>query len=363
MARKGKSGATKQTSITATALPLLKKPCEHFGKQVAIPGSFWQGRMSEDERKTKYLCTIRDFELIHKWDDGRPPTNAIQLQEMGEGGEGSLEHGDASGEIFWVPYPTPFLKFFYDTFPDMMPMPKGTDDAAVQIVEGVKKEDANAPKHDVHPDFPHVRLGTSEVYRCFAINSDTLVESGPRSGMFKASFECVITCQDGSACGSLVHIYHRRDRACSTTNLISHVKHSSDRAHQEAAKKITENSSNTIILEDGAVVQKHNFAENFPHLVDLLWLRAAGLTQALMEKDEFRDYVRRYDARASFPDNRTMHRIAQAVHALQRAQLISRISALKLQFKGRPCIGLQLDMWTDSNTHTSYAVSAAQSSH
>ena len=110
-------------------------------------------------------------------------------------------------------------------------------------------------------------------------------------------------------------------------------------------------------------MQKHNFAENFPHLVDLLWLRAAGLTQALMEKDEFRDYVRGYDARASFPDHRTMHRIAQAVHALQRAQLISRISALKLQFKGRPCIGLQLDMWTDSNTHTSYAVSAAQSSH
>jgi hypothetical protein len=39
MARKGKSGATKQTSITATALPLLKKPCEHFGKQVAIPST------------------------------------------------------------------------------------------------------------------------------------------------------------------------------------------------------------------------------------------------------------------------------------------------------------------------------------
>ena len=30
-------------------LPLLKKPLDHLGKQVGIPGSFWQGRMSHRE--------------------------------------------------------------------------------------------------------------------------------------------------------------------------------------------------------------------------------------------------------------------------------------------------------------------------
>ena len=38
--------ASKQTPITAHALPLLKK--EAVGKQIKVPGSFWQsrGRMS-----------------------------------------------------------------------------------------------------------------------------------------------------------------------------------------------------------------------------------------------------------------------------------------------------------------------------
>ena len=35
-------------------------------------------------------------------DPNREPSNAFQLQEMGETGEGSQEPGDASGEIFWM---------------------------------------------------------------------------------------------------------------------------------------------------------------------------------------------------------------------------------------------------------------------
>ena len=33
--------------------------------------------------------------------------------EMGEGGEGSLEPGIASGDTFWVAYQQPFLKYYY----------------------------------------------------------------------------------------------------------------------------------------------------------------------------------------------------------------------------------------------------------
>jgi hypothetical protein len=29
---------------------LIKKPMEHLGKHLNVPGSFWQGHMSEDER-------------------------------------------------------------------------------------------------------------------------------------------------------------------------------------------------------------------------------------------------------------------------------------------------------------------------
>ena len=34
----------KQVSITQHALPLLKKPMEQIGKQVNVPGSFWDGK-------------------------------------------------------------------------------------------------------------------------------------------------------------------------------------------------------------------------------------------------------------------------------------------------------------------------------
>ena len=42
---------------------LLKKPMEAVGKQINVPGSFWQGRMTDEERQTLYRCTVRDFTL------------------------------------------------------------------------------------------------------------------------------------------------------------------------------------------------------------------------------------------------------------------------------------------------------------
>ena len=42
---------------------MLKKPTEHFGKQVGVPGAYWEGRMGAEERKTRFMCTMREFEL------------------------------------------------------------------------------------------------------------------------------------------------------------------------------------------------------------------------------------------------------------------------------------------------------------
>jgi hypothetical protein len=30
---------------------------EQIGKQIKVPGSFWDGRMSTEERNTSYKCT------------------------------------------------------------------------------------------------------------------------------------------------------------------------------------------------------------------------------------------------------------------------------------------------------------------
>ena len=66
MAPKRKAAAKgKQPAITAHALPLLKRPMEIIGKQIDVPGAYWEGSMSAAEKKTKYKCTVRDFELAH----------------------------------------------------------------------------------------------------------------------------------------------------------------------------------------------------------------------------------------------------------------------------------------------------------
>ena len=99
----------RQAQITESALPLLKKPLDHVGKQIGVPGAYWEGRQTAEEKATIYKCTIRDFSALHKWDGGRTPSAAFELQEMGVLGTGSLEHGDSSGEIFFCSYGVPRL--------------------------------------------------------------------------------------------------------------------------------------------------------------------------------------------------------------------------------------------------------------
>lgn len=47
--------------------------------------------------------------------------------------------------------------------------------------------------------------------------------------------------------------------------------------------------------------------------------------------------------------------IAVCIKELQDEDRKARYKALQASYKGGPCIGLQLDMWTDTNTHVSYA--------
>ena len=107
-----KASRSRQQPLAVEQWPLLKKPLDHVGKQVNVAGSFWQGRQSSDELAAEYRCTILDFAIAHKASEDNPPRSAFKLQEMGIGGTGSLEVGDASGDIFWVVYPKPFLGFY-----------------------------------------------------------------------------------------------------------------------------------------------------------------------------------------------------------------------------------------------------------
>jgi hypothetical protein len=67
---------------------LLKKPAEQIGKQIKVPGAFWEGNMTPEEMALEYQCTIRSYEALHKFPGGGVG-QAFELQEMGVNGAGS----------------------------------------------------------------------------------------------------------------------------------------------------------------------------------------------------------------------------------------------------------------------------------
>ena len=107
-----------------------------------------------------------------------------------------------------------------------------------------------------------------------------------------------------------------------------------------------------------------SFSEAFEHHIDFVYMRCAGLvSQHITQRDEWRAYVRGYEPHATFPHAYTVDRIAVCIGELQREEFMIRMARKRAQFKGNPCIGLQLDMWTDTETHTAFAaISLAQPS-
>ena len=104
-----KQPVSKQKSLVVDQFTLLKKPLDHLGKQMKVPGSFWQGRMSAEERCTDYMCTVIDFSLVPKFTPDSHPVQAFQMQEMGTDGKGSLEKSDIESTKFWMQSPAPPL--------------------------------------------------------------------------------------------------------------------------------------------------------------------------------------------------------------------------------------------------------------
>ena len=78
-------------------------------------------------------------------------------------------------------------------------------------------------------------------------------------------------------------VAHRAGRGVSTTNLIYHIKDigKDESMHAAAAEKLKESSANFVVVE-GELVQKYTFTEAFPHHVDMLWLRGAGLSKNMI---------------------------------------------------------------------------------
>ena len=171
-------GSKQQQQLNVDQYTLLKKPMEHLGKQLNVPGSFWQGHMSEDERDKIYKCTIIDFSLAQKVAPNSSPRMAFKVQEMGIDCTGSHENSDLASTMYWIGYPMPFLRFFYDTFPAV----DGASAGAAVVVEperaggnGVNDSASDGgASSDVHPKFPSLRMPSAVIYKYFTVISDKI---------------------------------------------------------------------------------------------------------------------------------------------------------------------------------------------
>ena len=267
----------KQSSLGgAGLLPLLKPVGSAVGKYCNVPGSFWEGCPAADKDKV-FRCIVEEFVALH--DFGSRKSAAFRAKEMGESGTGSLEPGVASGDTLTICYPLPFLQFYYDANPI----------ASVSATDAGPPADATIKEE--HEREPRVK---PPVFHYLQAVSSTLNTAGTRRGQYTNKYTCTIQMEKG-VCGSAVTCYAAGDgKAETTSNAFSHIRDLAAKgcpAHAAVLSKLNL-TNKKMVLVDGEHVSVMSFAEAFPHHVDYVWCRAAGLFGAkLRTKPAFRAYV------------------------------------------------------------------------
>ena len=64
--KRGAAGGSKtvqQQRLTSFALPLLKKPMEVIGKQVGVKDAYWDGRQTDEEKASTFMCSVVDYSI------------------------------------------------------------------------------------------------------------------------------------------------------------------------------------------------------------------------------------------------------------------------------------------------------------
>ena len=365
---------TSQQSSLATSgiLPMLAKTSKAIGLFCIVPGPFWDYCPAADKDK-KYKCIVTEFVPIHDFAGGRKGA-AFRCKEMGENGEGSLEAGATSGEDFVIRYPMPFLEYFYAGNPDKLPAamrPKEVrsitttadtdaevagDGAAAGSSNGSGVQTVMASSVAEDKEMPPIFDYLTPV-------SSTLATSGPKRGQYTNKYTCAIACQGSVVCGGAVTLYSK-GKSQITSNGWTHIREKAlDKYgevkcpyHKAVLDTLNAQNMKRVKSANGEFVPVHSFGEAFPHHVDYVWCRAGGIFGAKTgRKPQFRAYVKGYEPRAVFPHHEVQFNIALCIHELQTEERDARYKAIQTEYKGGPCIGLQLDMWTNTHTHISYA--------
>lgn len=303
MAPKKKSGS-KQGSLTGSGVfPMLSKTSVAVGLSCLVPGGFWVGTPEADKKK-QYKCIVVEFVAMHDF-AGRKGAG-MRCKEMGESGEGSLEPGAASGDDFIVGYPTPFLEYFYaanaNLLPEAMRPPAARPGASETSGTGesppaddVAAESSNDRQPPTSVKREAKPAAKPPVFEYLNPESSILNTSGVKRGQYTNKYTCNVVGSNG-VCGAKITLYSSGDGKSETTsNAWAHLRAACEKcpAHKAALDKLDSANSKRVRNEHGEYVPVHSFEEAFPHHVDYVWCRAAGIFKANTgKKPEFKVYVR-----------------------------------------------------------------------
>jgi hypothetical protein len=324
---------------------LLGKVDDAIGEIVQVPGTVWNWGDDEAECANQdYACTVTSYTSLHRFTNGTPPGRAFQLEDPDR-----TDSGEA--RLFWIAYPIPFMEYWY----------KGRAALGEQRDSGVHGEDEHAtPEPSDGDDDAGSHAGgrdralcrTRGVYKHLEKVSEDKIVGGKSSGKTKVVYKCAVQMNDGHQCGTTVSVVDS-----STSNAITHFRRRArDQCpfHAAALARIEEDNCKSILL-NGKVVPVYNFRENFEHHCDFVYMVADGVAQSICKRQTFKDFVHGFEPRATMPHHVTIHRIATVINELQEEDQEKELHAFIESFQGLMCVGLQIDLWTDGDTHVCYA--------
>lgn len=269
-------------------------------------------------------------------------------------------------------YPLPFLTYYYYTYPEDLPNTVASqgNDTQVRVDEGqtdnnagniaqadASREGAGEGAEGAGDGLMSLRnKQTAPIYAHYTILEDRIVAAGPNSGKREQVWRCCVTVAPDEECGVVRKItFVNNGKAPSTSNLVKHVREAAEGCakHNDVLIRLNEASRFQVEVQPGQFEQIMTFEEAFPHHVRYCLMVAMGtVSGATAKSSSFREYVRGYAPTATFPHHTTQIRIIQCIDELQMAEQKMRIGKLVASYHNGPCVGLQLDMWTDTDTNT-----------
>ena len=161
-----------------TAFKLLKSPDKATkGIDLCVPGTFWKHE-SAREQALSYMCTGVDWTLTYREEPGSTPGPAVGMIECGAEGQ------RGTGAPFWIPYPEPFLEYWYKQFPpEVEAEPEIVDVTLPASSAVVTRENPDKVACDKVAFNGHfvVQLGEAE-----------LIREGKCKGRWKRDFRCKV---------------------------------------------------------------------------------------------------------------------------------------------------------------------------